>query len=73
MVKIKLSKKIQQTERAAASFQAVRSLRSLGEPNQVASLVTWLLNPTNSWINGEAFSITGGFANVRAHGGKAAS
>ena len=73
LVKTRLTKKIWQSERGAASSQAMHALGRLGEPEQVASLITWLLDPTNSWITGEVFSIDGGLANVRANGRQAAS
>ena len=73
LVKTKLTKKIWQSERGAATSQAMHALGRLGEPEQVASLITWLLDPTNSWTTGEVFSIDGGLANVRANGRQAAS
>ena len=62
-----------QSERGAATSQAMHALGRLGEPAQVASLITWLLDPANSWITGEVFSIDGGLANVRANSRQAAS
>ena len=68
LVKTKLTKKIWESERGAATSQAMHALGRLGEPEQVASLITWLLDPTNSWTTGEVFSIDGGLANVRSSG-----
>lgn len=65
LVKTKLTKKIWENERAAAASQAMHALGRLGEPSEVASLITWLLDPANSWVTGEVFSIDGGLANVR--------
>ena len=73
LVKTKLTQKIWQSERAAATSQAMHALGRLGEPEQVASLITWLLDPANSWITGEVFSIDGGLANVRGSGRQAAN
>ena len=73
LVKTKLTQKIWQSERGAATSQAMHALGRLGEPEQVASLITWLLDPTNSWMTGEVISIDGGLANVRANGRQAAN
>lgn len=66
LVKTKLTQKIWKSERAAAASQAMHALGRLGEPEDVASLIAWLLDPTNSWVTGEVFSLDGGLANVRS-------
>jgi 3-oxoacyl-[acyl-carrier protein] reductase len=65
LVKTELTKKIWGSERAAASSAAMHPLGRLGKPEEVASLITWLLDPANSWVTGEVFSIDGGLGNVR--------
>jgi 3-oxoacyl-[acyl-carrier protein] reductase len=64
LVKTKLTQNIWDSERAAASSTAMHALGRLGKPEEVASLITWLLSPTNSWITGEVFSIDGGLAKI---------
>ena len=68
LVTTNLTKKIWESERAAATSRAMHSLGRLGEPHEVASLITWLLDPTNSWMTGEVISMDGGLANVRSSG-----
>lgn len=65
LVKSKLTKKIWDSERGEAASRSMHPLGRLGEPSEVASLITWLLDPTNSWITGEVISIDGGLANVK--------
>jgi len=65
LVKTKLTKRIWENENAAASSRAMHALGRLGEPKEVASLITWLLDPSNSWVTGEVFAIDGGLGNVR--------
>ncbi len=67
LVKTKLTSNIWGNERAAAMSQAMHALGRLGEPSEVASLITWLLDPANSWVTGEVFSIDGGLSHVRAN------
>lgn len=65
LVKTKLTRKIWESERAADTSRSMHALGRLGEADEVASILEWLLNPSNSWITGEVFAIDGGLANVR--------
>ncbi|QDS96887.1 SDR family NAD(P)-dependent oxidoreductase [Adhaeretor mobilis] len=67
LVKTELTKKIWENERAAASSTAMHPLGRLGKPEEVASLIAWLLDPANSWVTGEVFSIDGGLGNIQGN------
>lgn len=41
-------------------------LGRIGEPEDVASLLAWLLNPANSWITGQIIGADGGLGSVKA-------
>ena len=60
LVKTQLTGNIWRRERSAAASRAMHALGRLGEPSEVAALVTWLLDPQNSWITGEVISVSGG-------------
>ena len=64
LVKTKLTKKIWGSPRASANSTAMHALGRIGEPDEVASLICWLLQPANSWVTGEVFSIDGGLGNI---------
>ncbi|MEM9354126.1 MAG: SDR family oxidoreductase [Planctomycetota bacterium] len=66
LVKTKLTEKIWNNERAAASSTAMHPVGRLGEPAEIASLITWLLDPANAWVTGEVFSVDGGLATLKA-------
>jgi NAD(P)-dependent dehydrogenase (short-subunit alcohol dehydrogenase family) len=45
--------------------QAMHALGRLGEPSDVASLITWLLEPANSWVTGQVVGVDGGPGSLR--------
>ncbi len=65
LVKTRLTQKIWENERAAAMSCSLHPLGRLGEPEEVASLIVWLLEPDNSWVTGEVFSIDGGLGGLK--------
>lgn len=65
LVRTKLTEKIWGNERAAASSTAMHALGRFGEPGEIASLIAWLLSPSNSWLTGEVFSIDGGLSTLK--------
>lgn len=50
---------------AAAASEEMHALGRLGEPEDVASAIVWLLDPANSWITGEVLSVDGGLSHIR--------
>ena len=68
LVKTDLTKRIWESDRAAATSTSMHALGRLGEPAEVASLIVWLLDQQNSWVTGGVFSIDGGLGNVRLNG-----
>ena len=40
----------------------MHALGRLGEPEDVASLIVWLLQPENDWVTGQVFGVDGGSA-----------
>ncbi len=67
LIKTKLTKKIWESDKAAANSTALHALGRLGQPEDVASLIAWLLDPANAWVTGEVFGVDGGLGNVRSY------
>ena len=66
LVRTKLTRKIWENERAAATSQAMHPIGRLGDPSEVAAAIVWLLDSQNSWTTGEVIAVDGGLAHVRA-------
>ncbi len=64
LVKSKMTTKLWESESAAAQSSEMHPLGRLGEPDEVAAAIHWLLDPGNSWITGQVLSVDGGLANV---------
>ena len=57
-----------QVTASATQLEASRSMHPLGrigEPEEVASLIAWLLGPDSTWVTGQIISIDGGLASAR--------
>ncbi len=53
-------------EMAQKASVAMHPLGRLGEPEDVASAVAWLLDSKQSWITGQVISVDGGMSTVQA-------
>jgi 3-oxoacyl-[acyl-carrier protein] reductase len=64
LVKTELTKRIWGNPTNANASTTMHALGRLGEPGQVASLVTWLLASEQDWITGQVIGIDGGLGSV---------
>jgi 3-oxoacyl-[acyl-carrier protein] reductase len=53
-------------EASLKAATALHALGRIGEPDQVASAIEWLLDPAQSWVTGQVLGIDGGLATVRS-------
>jgi NAD(P)-dependent dehydrogenase (short-subunit alcohol dehydrogenase family) len=47
---------------------AAARLGRVGEPEEVASAIAWLLDPAQSWVTGQVIGVDGGLAAIRSRG-----
>jgi NAD(P)-dependent dehydrogenase (short-subunit alcohol dehydrogenase family) len=64
LVQTSMSRMIWENETNAAASCALHALGRLGNPDDVASAMEWLLNPINSWITGQVLGVDGGLSKV---------
>ena len=66
LVKTPLAAKITGSEVALKASTAMHPLGRVGEPDDVAACVAWLLDPATTWVTGQIVGIDGGLGSVRA-------
>lgn len=64
LVRTELTRRIWENATSATASVQLHALGRLGEPEQVASLVSWLLDVENDWITGQVIGIDGGLGHV---------
>ena len=65
LVRTPLTRSIWSNESAAKTSEEMHASGRLGEPEDVASAIGWLLDPANSWVTGEVISVDGGLSHLR--------
>ena len=64
LVKSEMTRKLWETEEAAAMSSQMHALGRLGEPDDIASAIAFLLDPVNNWITGQTLGVDGGLGSV---------
>lgn len=64
LVKSNMTRHLWESEAAESVSSSMHALNRLGEPEQVASMIEWLLQPANDWVTGQVFGVDGGLATV---------
>ena len=65
LVRTKLTERLTSSPQAEQASLAMHALGRLGEPDDVASAICWLLDPSQSWVTGQVIGIDGGLGSVR--------
>ncbi len=65
LTKTPLSQAITGNEAALKASTAFHPLGRIGEPQDVASAIKWLLQEESSWITGEVLAVDGGLSSIK--------
>jgi len=63
-----LTATLTQSEAVAKASAAMHPLGRIGTPDDIASAITWLLDPVQGWVTGQVLGIDGGLGCVQARG-----
>ena len=64
LVKSEMTRKLWETESAATASRQMHALGRLGEPDDIAKAIAWLLDSENNWITGQTIAVDGGLSTV---------
>jgi NAD(P)-dependent dehydrogenase (short-subunit alcohol dehydrogenase family) len=68
LVRTKMTERLTASDTAEQASLGMHALGRLGEPEDVASAIAFLLDPANNWITGQVIGIDGGLGSVRPRG-----
>jgi NAD(P)-dependent dehydrogenase (short-subunit alcohol dehydrogenase family) len=60
LVQTPLTERVTQNDASREQSEEMHALDRLGEPDDVASALRWLLDPTSDWVTGQVVGIDGG-------------
>ena len=66
LVRTPLAARIVGNDASLKASEAMHPLGRIGEPDEVASSIEWLLDPAQRWVTGQVFGIDGGLATLRS-------
>ncbi|MGQ9589354.1 MAG: SDR family NAD(P)-dependent oxidoreductase [Planctomycetota bacterium] len=66
LVRTPLTERITASEASLKASIAMHPLGRIGEPDDVAAAIEWLLDPTQKWVTGQVIGVDGGLGSVRS-------
>jgi len=66
LVATPLTARITGSAPAVQASQGMHALGRIGQPEDVAGLMAWLLSPEATWVTGQLYGVDGGLGTVRA-------
>lgn len=66
LVDTSLASAITSSDKALEASRGMHALGRIGEPDEVAAAIEWMLDPTQGWVTGQVLGVDGGLGTVRA-------
>lgn len=68
LTRTSLTRSLTQNEVVAKASAAMHPLGRIGEPDEVASAIAWLLHPEQAWVTGQVIGVDGGLGHLQSRG-----
>lgn len=65
LVQTPMTRNLTANETMLKASKAMHALGEIGEPEDIASAIYWLLDPANKWVTGQVIGVDGGLGTVR--------
>jgi NAD(P)-dependent dehydrogenase (short-subunit alcohol dehydrogenase family) len=65
LVDTPLASRITSNERALEASRSMHPLGRIGQPDEIAQVLEWLLTPAGSWVTGQIIGVDGGLSTLR--------
>ncbi len=69
LVRTPLTARLIASEAGLKASVAMHPLGRIGEPDDIASALAWLLDPANGWVTGQVIGVDGGMGSIRRASG----
>lgn len=66
LVKTPMTSRLTSNDASLKASTALHALGRIGDPNDVASAIEWLLSREQSWVTGQVLGVDGGLASIRS-------
>ena len=66
MTRTPLTAKLLQNDVMAKASAGMHALGRIGEPNDIASAIEWLLDPEQRWVTGQVIGVDGGLSRIHS-------
>lgn len=65
LVRTPLAARLVGNEASLKASEAMHALGRIGEPDDVAAMIAYLMDPTHHWVTGQVFGVDGGLGTLR--------
>lgn len=65
LVQTPMTENVTRSDTARQASLDLHPLGRLGEPEDVAAMISWLLDPSQTWVTGQTFGVDGGLSTLR--------
>ncbi|WP_047865614.1 SDR family NAD(P)-dependent oxidoreductase [Rubrobacter aplysinae] len=65
LIQTPMTESVTRSETSREASRQLHPLNRLGEPGDIAAMISWLLDPAQDWVTGQDFGVDGGLSTLR--------